>query len=74
MTVLSMVPGAALEVVRSANNGLNTLALQERRAILERLESTGWRLAETARQLGISRTTLWRRLRAYGFTAEHRPR
>lgn len=45
-----------------------TLAARERQAILERLEATGWRLAETARQLGISRTTLWRRLRTYGFT------
>lgn len=44
----------------------DTLAARERRAILERLEATGWRLAETARQLGISRTTLWRRLRTYG--------
>jgi len=43
-----------------------TLAERERRAILEMLERSGGRLAETARRLGISRTTLWRRLRAYG--------
>lgn len=43
-----------------------TLAEQERRAIVETLHATGWRLTETARRLGISRTTLWRRLRRYG--------
>ncbi len=43
-----------------------TLADRERRAILETLEGTGWRLAESARRLGISRTTLWRRLKEYG--------
>lgn len=43
-----------------------TLAERERQAILQTLEVTRGRLAETARRLGISRTTLWRRLRAYG--------
>jgi transcriptional regulator with PAS, ATPase and Fis domain len=44
----------------------STLADRERSAILETLEQTGWRLAESARRLGISRTTLWRRLKEYG--------
>lgn len=48
----------------------DTLAEQERRAIVEALEHTGWRLTETARRLGISRTTLWRRLRDYGMERE----
>jgi len=49
-----------------------TLAERERQAILDTLESTRGKLAETARQLGISRTTLWRRLRAYGLRpSEH---
>ncbi len=43
-----------------------TLADRERQAILDTLEVTHGKLAETARRLGISRTTLWRRLRAYG--------
>jgi len=46
--------------------GTQSLAEQERRAIEETLHATGWRLTETARRLGISRTTLWRRLREYG--------
>jgi DNA-binding NtrC family response regulator len=57
------------EAVFITDNGLvGTLAEQEREAILEALSVTGGRLAEAARKLGISRTTLWRRLRTYGET------
>lgn len=44
----------------------HTLAERERQAIVDMLHGTSGRLAETARRLGISRTTLWRRLKAYG--------
>jgi transcriptional regulator of acetoin/glycerol metabolism len=55
------------EVVFLADGGDSpTLADRERQAILDTLEVTHGKLAETARRLGISRTTLWRRLRAYG--------
>ena len=50
-----------------------SLAQQERRAILEALHATSWRLTEAANRLGISRTTLWRRLRRYGVKSEQRP-
>ena len=50
--------------------GQHTLADQERRAIVETLNATGWRLTETAHRLGISRTTLWRRLRDYGLSRD----
>jgi len=43
-----------------------TLAERERQAITDTLQGTSGKLAETARRLGISRTTLWRRLKAYG--------
>lgn len=49
-----------------ATGQARTLAERERRAILQTLENNGWRLAESARALGISRTTLWRRLKEYG--------
>ncbi|HEV8264313.1 MAG TPA: helix-turn-helix domain-containing protein [Gemmatimonadales bacterium] len=49
-----------------ASAGPQTLADRERHAILETLQETSGKLAETARRLGISRTTLWRRLKAYG--------
>jgi transcriptional regulator of acetoin/glycerol metabolism len=51
-----------------------TLAERERRAIVEMLERSNGRLAETARRLGISRTTLWRRLREYGLRSNTGPR
>jgi transcriptional regulator of acetoin/glycerol metabolism len=54
------------EAVFLVGDGATTLAEQERQAILGALAATGGRLAEAARRLGISRTTLWRRLRAYG--------
>jgi transcriptional regulator of acetoin/glycerol metabolism len=60
-------PTAAAEAVfLPATPGDRTLAERERQAILDMLQGTSGKLAETARRLGISRTTLWRRLRAYG--------
>jgi transcriptional regulator of acetoin/glycerol metabolism len=52
----------------SAGTEASTLAEQERRVILDTLASTRGRLVEAARRLGISRTTLWRRLKTYGVT------
>ncbi len=54
------------EAVFVPASGDRTLADRERRAILETLRRTGGRLATAARDLGISRTTLWRRLKEYG--------
>ena len=48
------------------SSGPLTLAAREKQAITETLQDTSGKLAETARRLGISRTTLWRRLKSYG--------
>jgi transcriptional regulator of acetoin/glycerol metabolism len=55
-------------------DGPSTLAERERDAIVRTLDSHSWKLAETARHLGISRTTLWRRLKAYGLHRDGRTR
>jgi transcriptional regulator with PAS, ATPase and Fis domain len=62
--------GEALFLPGSA--GPKTLADREKEAIVRSLDAHGWRLAETAKSLGISRTTLWRRLRAYGLHRDGR--
>jgi transcriptional regulator with PAS, ATPase and Fis domain len=53
-------------------DGSTTLAEREKDAIVRTLDAHGWKLAETARELGISRTTLWRRLKAYGLHRDGR--
>ncbi len=52
--------------------GPTTLAAREKEAIVKTLDTHNWKLAETARHLGISRTTLWRRLKAYGLHRDGR--
>jgi transcriptional regulator with PAS, ATPase and Fis domain len=52
--------------------GPTTLAAREKQAIVKTLDANNWKLAETAKHLGISRTTLWRRLKAYGLHRDGR--
>lgn len=54
--------------------GPTTLADREKDAIVRTLDAHSWKLAETAKHLGISRTTLWRRLKAYGLHRDGRTR
>jgi transcriptional regulator of acetoin/glycerol metabolism len=44
--------------------------VEERDCLLEALEKHHWRLRRTAATLGISRCTLWRRLRQYRISME----
>ena len=57
-----------------AREAPTSLADRERQAIVDTLDKTDWRLAETARVLGISRTTLWRRLKSYDLHRDQRGR
>jgi len=66
--------GEVVYLPMPVNGGPETLAERERHAIMRTLDQTGWKLTESARQLGISRTTLWRRLRAYGLDRDNRAR
>ncbi len=59
------VSGAAVMVIPRFRPTLS-LAERERQAIELALSESGWQLAIAARRLGISRTTLWRRLKQYG--------
>ncbi len=43
-----------------------TLANQEKELMLKALEKTNWNQAKAAEELGISRSTLWRRLKEFG--------
>jgi len=66
--------GEAVYLPTPENGGPRTLAERERYAIMETLDESDWKLTESARKLGISRTTLWRRLRAYGLDRDNRAR
>lgn len=70
LRVGSLEVGEAMFIPGS--EGPTTLAEREREAIVRTLDTHNWKLAETARELGISRTTLWRRLKAYGLHRDGR--
>ncbi len=57
-----------VEISRGGQAGLREVPLhsdQERDLILAALERAGWNRSRAARQLGIDRTTLWRKIREY---------
>jgi hypothetical protein len=60
LTVAGVLMG---EVLLAPQADTRSWAHLEREAIRETLARTGGKLGETARQLGISRTTLWRRMK-----------
>ena len=47
---------------------------EERKRILEALESTGGNQSEAAKILGISRVTLWKRLKAFDIQVDRKVR
>jgi DNA-binding NtrC family response regulator len=63
------LPEEILSVPVAAPRALGTLAEVERQHVLRALEACGGNQVEAARALGIGRTTLWRKLRAFGIVA-----
>ncbi len=47
-----------------------SLEAVERQAISRALEKSGWRLKEASQQLGIGRSTLWRKVKQFGLTKQ----
>ncbi len=58
------------EVHDEGKNEVTTLDIAERKAILKVLDNNGWSIKKTAKELNISRTTLWRKMNKYGFNKE----
>jgi transcriptional regulator of acetoin/glycerol metabolism len=51
-----------------------SLEIAERRALLETIEQNDWNMTRTAVQLGLSRNTLYRKLKRHGIGCGGRPR
>ena len=63
----NLTAGAPMPMPRAAGRTLkDALAGPERQIILEVLESNGWNRNETADQLGINRTTLYKKMKRLG--------
>jgi DNA-binding NtrC family response regulator len=69
--IVPVQPGVPAETISSATSGPLSLREVERQQILSALEQTGWHRGKTAEVLGISPSTLYRRLRDYNL--ERRP-
>ncbi|KPV40702.1 hypothetical protein AN478_05975 [Thiohalorhabdus denitrificans] len=65
-TALVSEPAEAVGAGGPGGEGVETLEDQEIATIKRALEQTGHNLTRTARNLGIGRTTLWRKMKRYG--------
>ena len=64
--VLELLPGDATALASAEN----PLALCERQALLALVESEQWHMSRVAQRLGISRNTLYRKLRQHGIARQ----
>ncbi|MEK7279414.1 MAG: sigma 54-interacting transcriptional regulator, partial [Nitrospirota bacterium] len=58
------------DIVDKASKGTGSLKLMERELTLKVLDQSGWNYKEAAKILGLSRTTLWRRLKEFNIKRE----
>ncbi|RMG50658.1 MAG: sigma-54-dependent Fis family transcriptional regulator, partial [Acidobacteria bacterium] len=66
-TIASELPTEASSTSAGSNRGrLKALDDRERELILEAIERNDGNLERAAKELGISRVTLWRRMKKYG--------
>lgn len=60
------------EIIHGESHNLNmSVEKNEKELIIEALKTNNWHRIDTAAQLGISRSTLFRRLRKYGLLLKH---
>jgi transcriptional regulator of acetoin/glycerol metabolism len=69
MAFVSVTPGASVETSGGAPTALRDV---EKQQIIAALEQTGWHRGKTAALLGISPSTLYRRLRDYNLEGKLR--
>jgi DNA-binding NtrC family response regulator len=62
--IIFISPRVRKLTIRTGNTG-SSLAEQQKLQILKTLEDNGWNYSLTARELGIGRTTLWRKVKKY---------
>ena len=58
------------DVRKLKENQLRQLADELRLETIDAVSSTGGHLGKAAKELGISRTTLWRKMKKFGISAE----
>ncbi len=56
----------------SRNNFLESLEEMEGEVIQQVLQNTGWRFNEASKRLGVSRSTLWRKIKHLGISSKSR--
>lgn len=67
----SVDPPAGINRLNGNANLKSALADPERQIILDALEQNGWNRQDTAKQLGINRTTLYKKMKKYDITYEN---
>ncbi|MBI5746779.1 MAG: sigma 54-interacting transcriptional regulator [Nitrospirae bacterium] len=60
------------DIVDKASKSAGSLKIMERELMLKVLDQSGWNYKEAAKILGLSRTTLWRRLKEFNIKREKR--